>query len=93
MAADLLRRGWEVFRAVSPACSCDLIIHRAGVLLRVEVRTMNYYAKGDRWYVSAGSDPSRYDVLASWNPATEQPTYAPTLLTWDMEAPHAATSA
>ncbi len=37
--ADLLRRGYEVFRALSPACSCDLIALRDGRLLRIEVRT------------------------------------------------------
>jgi hypothetical protein len=39
VCADLMERGMEVFRAVSPACSCDLAILNNAGLLRVEVRT------------------------------------------------------
>jgi hypothetical protein len=38
-SVDLMKRGYEVFRALSPACSCDLIAMKAGVILRVEVRS------------------------------------------------------
>lgn len=36
--AYLLRQGYEVFRSVSPNCTCDLIACRDGETLRVEVR-------------------------------------------------------
>jgi len=36
---DCLSKGYEVFRACSPACSCDLAILANGVLLRIEVKT------------------------------------------------------
>lgn len=39
VCADLLKRGYEVFRAVSPSCSCDLIALKNKVCMRVEVRT------------------------------------------------------
>lgn len=39
VAADLLRKGFEVFRSVSPSCSADIMIHRDGFSRRVEVRT------------------------------------------------------
>lgn len=39
VAADLMLRGFDVFRALSPQCSCDLAILRDGKLLRVEVRS------------------------------------------------------
>ena len=39
VAADLMLRGFDVFRALSPQCSCDLAILRGGKLLRVEVRS------------------------------------------------------
>ncbi len=39
VAADLLKRGYEVFRSVSPSTSCDLAILKSGKLIRVEVRT------------------------------------------------------
>jgi hypothetical protein len=41
-AADLMKRGYDVFRALSPSCSCDLIAIAAGQPpLRIEVRTGN----------------------------------------------------
>lgn len=39
VCTDLLARGFEVFRSVSPACSCDLIALKNGAMLRIEVRT------------------------------------------------------
>jgi hypothetical protein len=36
---DLLRRGYAVFRSVSPNCYCDLIARRQTAVLHVEVRT------------------------------------------------------
>lgn len=39
VAADLLLKGYEVFRAMSANCSCDLAILRNNQLLRVEVST------------------------------------------------------
>jgi len=39
VAADLLQKGYHVFRAQSPSCPCDLAILKDNRLLRVEVRT------------------------------------------------------
>lgn len=39
VAADLMFKGYEVFRALSPQASCDLAILKNGKLLRVEVRS------------------------------------------------------
>lgn len=36
---DMIAKGYEVFRAVSPSTSCDLIALKDGKLYRVEVRT------------------------------------------------------
>ena len=38
-AVDLMKRGYEVFRALSPASSCDLIALGSFGALRIEVRT------------------------------------------------------
>jgi hypothetical protein len=38
-AIDLMKLGYEVFRALSPACSCDLIALGPAGALRIEVRT------------------------------------------------------
>lgn len=39
VSADLMARGFEVYRALSPNSSCDLAVIAQGRLLRVEVRT------------------------------------------------------
>lgn len=36
---DLLIKGYEIFRAASPACSCDLIASNNNLLKKIEVRT------------------------------------------------------
>src|SRR5260370_3813363 len=50
LSVDLLAKGWEVFRAVSPACSCDLIAAKGGTLLRIKVRTRRKYPTGKVYY-------------------------------------------
>jgi hypothetical protein len=39
VAIDLMTAGWAVFRALSPACFCDLIATKDGVTRYLEVRT------------------------------------------------------
>ena len=39
VAIDLMQKGYEVFRALSPASSCDIAVLKNGKLIRVEVRT------------------------------------------------------
>lgn len=63
-SVDLIRRGYEVFRAVSPACSCDLIILKNGMLRRVEVRTAYRNVNGTITYPRQTKDEGRSDVFA-----------------------------
>mgnify|MGYP001577228583 CR=1 FL=1 len=42
VCADLLQRGYEVFRSVSQATSCDLIALKDTIFTRIEVRTGKY---------------------------------------------------
>ena len=69
VAADLLKRGYEVFRAMSPSCSCDLAVLKNGKLMRVEVRTG--YRSGqrsvddpDNVFIGNASGIHRADLLA-----------------------------
>jgi len=39
VAIDLLRRGYQVFKAISPGAICDLMIYKDHQLVRVEVTT------------------------------------------------------
>jgi len=70
VCADLMNRGYSVFRSVSQSCSCDLIVMMPNVLLpvqqqtflRVEVTTATRTRKGEA--VFAPHDPDAYDLLA-----------------------------
>lgn len=62
ICADLLRKGYEVFRAQSPTCSCDLIAMRGTILYRVEVKSGHYRREGVIGPVATAHD--RYDILA-----------------------------
>jgi hypothetical protein len=76
VAADLLGKGFEVFRALSQSCSCDLAILRDGKLVRVEVRS-GYYKSGDSTTPVVSKREHRADVLAIAMP--DQVIYEPSL--------------
>jgi predicted nucleic acid-binding Zn ribbon protein len=59
-ATDLIRRGYHVFRALSPACPCDLVVMLPDRVIRVEVRTGRVLADGSTTAPTQGT----YDVLA-----------------------------
>lgn len=61
ISADLLRRGFAVFRAVSPSCSCDLAVLKDGKLFRVEVTT-GYVVAGKLSH-SKKKDKGKWDLL------------------------------
>lgn len=64
VSADLLTRGYEVFRAVAQDGSCDMIILKNGSLQRVEVRTGYKTDDGKIKATTTRLDPKKYDVLA-----------------------------
>lgn len=65
VAVDLLKRGYQVFRAMSPSCSCDLAVLHNKRLLRVEVTT-GYRVNGRLTHPKAGKNDWRgsADILA-----------------------------
>lgn len=63
VACDLMKRGFHVFRALSPSCECDLAILRDGSFRRVEVTTGYIYGPSGKVMV-APHKAERYDVLA-----------------------------
>ena len=63
-ALDLLKQGFEVFRAINSHCSCDLAILKAGRLLRIEVRTGYVNSYGTIYYPKAARDEGRQDHFA-----------------------------
>jgi hypothetical protein len=52
VCSDLLQRGYEVFRAVSPSCSTDLIASKNDNIFKVEVRTGRYNASKKLYYAN-----------------------------------------
>jgi hypothetical protein len=52
-SAHLLARGFDVYRSVSPAAAFDLVAHRDGQLLRVEVKTVSR-PRGISWCPAFG---------------------------------------
>ncbi len=69
VSADLIRRGFDVFRALSPHSGCDLIaIHtrdrgNGHAVQRVEVKTGSYKNTGEPTYPKPRKDED-YDILA-----------------------------
>ncbi len=65
VAADLLSNGFEVLRALSPGCSCDLAILKGDRLIRVQVTT-GYRNKitGKQRLPKRFRDAAQYDLLA-----------------------------
>lgn len=64
VSADLLRRGYNVFRSLSPNASCDLAIISGGAATRVEV-TKAYRTRSGGLQFNP-HERERYDVLALW---------------------------
>jgi len=59
---DLLSRNFDVFRAVSPTSSCDLMVFKDGEGLRIEVTTGHYSTTNKILYPT--HSPDRYDTIA-----------------------------
>jgi hypothetical protein len=66
VSIDLMRRGLPVFRALSQACMCDLMVVVEGRPLRIEVRTgsLSDTNPGRMWTSVSDRDAGRFDVLA-----------------------------
>jgi PD-(D/E)XK endonuclease len=66
VSCDLLDRGYEVFRSVSPDGSCDLVALKGDKMFRIEVKTGQVYATtGTRTYPKPKpKDANKFDILA-----------------------------
>lgn len=62
VCADLMDKGYQVFRAQSPDASCDLLVMDGKKIWRVEVTTGRYLKQGI--YYPGHKDKSKYDWLA-----------------------------
>ncbi len=64
VSLDLLCRGYEVFRSLSPACSCDLIISRNGTCIRTEVKTLAYNQSAGSYAKTKAFEAISADLIA-----------------------------
>lgn len=79
VSADLLGRGYEVFRSVSQSCSCDLAALKNGTFLRIEVRTGSVNKQGVMTCSLSKNDIGRSDVLAVVDLSSNRIEYRPDL--------------
>lgn len=63
VCADLLSKGYAVFRAVSPHCPCDLVVIKGTQTLRIEVRR-GIRSKGKNYLVPKKDDMGKQDAFA-----------------------------
>ena len=60
VTVDLIEKGYEVFRAVSPATSCDFVICKNNTTLRLEVKSRGLSSGGNIYK----PPPHKADVIA-----------------------------
>lgn len=61
-----MRRGFHVYRALSPACPCDLVAIDETRTIRVEVKTGEFRASGDHGAVAIrDGQRERCDTVAA----------------------------
>ncbi len=63
VSVDLLSKGFDVFRSLSPACSCDLLAKKNNKYYGIEVRTA-YKNKADRLIYTECNIRAKYLALA-----------------------------
>ena len=76
ICGDLLLKGFDVYRAVTPNALCDLVIIKDKEVLRVEVKTCLIYQKTGRIHY-ASPNPENYDILALYHVSTKTIIYNP----------------
>jgi len=65
VCADLMMKGYNVFRAMSPSCSCDIMATKADVIYRIEVTTgIKYPSTGRISYPAHKNGRYLFDILA-----------------------------
>lgn len=70
---DLMLKGYDVFRALSPSSMCDLVAIKNNKAIKVEVRSGTYLANGDVTYIKS----NRADVVMVVSYPDKQIRYYP----------------
>ena len=72
ISSDLIRKGYAVFRALSPACYCDMIAIKDSFCWHIEARTG--YQRNGRWFFPPKYHPA-VNCLALWDKETDAIAY------------------
>ena len=75
VSCDLMKKGFDIFRAMSPSASCDLIILKNKLLLRIEATT-GYRLKNNKLYYPK-KDNQKSDCIAVYDESQNQVYYFP----------------
>lgn len=86
ISTDLLKKGYEVFRALSPSCSCDILILKNGVSRKIEVRSGSRTKTGKLIHPNKNF---RADMWAIFVHRTKEIIYIPELPKDDTNPPNA----
>ncbi len=79
-SADLISKGYYMFRALSPSSPCDLIALRGDKCLRVEVTTGRRNSNTQSiYYPNKTKDQAKFDLLVVVVPEEGTVTYYPSL--------------
>lgn len=78
-SADLARQGFDVFRAVSPSASCDLVALKATVSLRIEVRTGRVTVDGKLTWPKEARGRFDHFAVVTWDNGNPCVFYIPAL--------------
>lgn len=61
VCADLMAKGWDVYRAMDATCACDLMCVKAGFTARIEVKTGN---RDKGRLLGLETKAGKFDILA-----------------------------
>jgi len=74
VCVDLFEKGFDVFKAFSPACYCDLIATKAGMVYKIEVKTGYFNTSTKRYsYPKSNKD---FDVYAVYDGTSKEIFYS-----------------
>lgn len=73
VSSDLLKKGFDVFKALSSSCYCDLIATKKDLILRVEVKTCYKDKNNSKLYFNKSKN--NFDIYAVCNRNTYKITY------------------
>jgi hypothetical protein len=79
VCSDLLKRGYYVFRSITPNSPYDVVAEKNGRTYRVEITTGRRGISGSLWYNKHNDRRDRFDVVAVWSPLENEITYTPEL--------------